>query len=84
MKSLIVAALLIASPALAQPHGASDPASGGGNMREPNLANPQAQTNQGMQPPNAKESQQGSATEAPAIPTPTLSRPMTPSTPAPR
>ncbi len=75
MKTALFAALLIATPALAQPHGATDPA-GGGNMREPNLANPQAQTNQGMQPPNAHQNEQDG--QATSIPTPTLNQPMTP------
>ena len=80
MKAIVVAILLFAAPAVAQPHGASDPASSGGaNMREPNLANPQAQTNQAAQPSNARETQPGpNAGQAPSIPTPTLGRQMTP------
>lgn len=80
MQRTLFAALILALPiaAFAQSTGqGAGTAQGTLPMREPNLANPQAQDNQNMQPPNAHRDL-GSG-QANSIPTPTLQgEPMTP------
>ena len=85
MKSAILAALILAAAPIAANAQSTGQTAGTAQgpipMREPNLANPQAQSNESAQPGNA-QSNQGLG-QANSIPTPTLNHSMTPTNNAP-
>ena len=74
-KSLLAALLIAAAPSLALAQAAT-----GGSQTQPipNQANPQAQANENLQPPNAHRVEQGPGLgQADRMPTPELNQPMT-------